>query len=1068
MPSSIYQLSSEQRYQLLVDHAVEHALIVTDEKGTITDWSAGAERLLGWPAAEAVGQPFAMIFTPEDRAANAPQAELHTAQTLGRASDVRWHLRRDGSEVFCDGMVNKLHARKGGPVLGYGKILREAYSTRKDQPGMPASATSEQRSFLAAVLESVESGIVACDRQGKLTFFNEAAQEIHGLQVQPLSVEQWTEHYGMYRPDGLTPLPADEIPLHRALHGERVEDARIVVRTPDGRSRDIEVTGRPLRDGGGQILGAVISMQDVTARGQVHEAREEAAREQGKRVRAEASNELLRKAEEQLRVAADAARLGIWTWEVASDLGSWENDRMYRIFDVPEGRQIVEPARLIAGYLHPDDAVAFRQATEQTLRHGRRFEFTGRVRRKNSAAPRWIELTGELAPRLNGGQDVIIGTAADISERVEIEQTLEEARLRLDAALAAGEVGTWIWDIREDRLKGDDNLARLFGVSRGDVDGVPLSTYLDAIDREDLDEVRRRIQHALETGEPYFANYRITHPQAGQRWLSARGRVAMGADGRPAMLAGVILNITEQKEAQEALQIAEERYRTLITSMDEAFAIVQVILDDEGKPVDYRFEQVNRAIEQQSGLVDAAGKTIREMVPGIESRWIELYGRVALTREPIRFTEHSAAMGYWWDVYATPVGRPEERRIAILFTDITARRQAEEKLRQTAADLSETNRRKTEFLATLAHELRNPLAPIRTGLDLMRMGGKDAKGGGRMLEMMDRQLKQMVHLIDDLMDVSRINSGKIALKKARIDIKLAVANAVETAMPAIRAARHDITIDIPGHPVEVDADATRLAQILSNLLTNAVKYTPNGGRISLSVREADDCVVVTVSDTGMGIPEEEQKKVFDMFSQVSRNMGRAQGGLGIGLSLVRSLVAMHGGSIDVSSPGAGLGATFTVKLPGLLDSQAAMQVEGEAPDAHDAGHESLRILVADDNVDAALMLAALLQASGHQVETVHDGMQAVRRIGEFEPDVAILDIGMPGLNGYEVASRVRAQSGKERIVLIALTGWGGELDRSRSDEAGFDAHLTKPAGLDELNRLMARIVVDRQRRPGDN
>jgi CheY-like chemotaxis protein len=366
------------------------------------------------------------------------------------------------------------------------------------------------------------------------------------------------------------------------------------------------------------------------------------------------------------------------------------------------------------------------------------------------------------------------------------------------------------------------------------------------------------------------------------------------------------------------------------------------------------------------------------------------------------------------------------------------------------------DQRKDEFLATLAHELRNPLAPIRTGLDLMRMGADPAPGGGGVLDMMDRQLRQMVHLIDDLMDVSRINSGKIVLQKAHVDLKAAIANAVETALPAVEAAHHRLQVDTGTGPLAVDADATRLAQILSNLLTNAVKYTPKGGEIVLAAWREAGSVVVAVTDNGIGISLEEQGRVFDMFSQVSRSIGHAQGGLGIGLSLVRSLVDMHGGSIAVASRGAGQGSTFTVTLPAAAQADAE---SGTAPRRGGAAAiKRLRILLADDNVDAADMLASLLRASGHETDTVHDGLHAVDRIRATRPDMAILDIGMPGMNGHEVAGAVRDTPGLQDVVLVALTGWGGELDRERSSAAGFDAHLTKPAGMDEINRLIAGVM----------
>ena len=1050
----MHDLTSEQRYALLAQHANEHAMLVLDSQGVILEWSRGAEKLLGWTAEEAIGQSVAMIFTPEDRQAGAASAELHTALALGRSSDVRWHWRKDGSTVFCDGTVSKIFGADGTTLLGFGKIMREAYAFRKEAPGARHSAQSEQRSFLAAVLESVENGIIACDPQGRLTFFNDAARAIHGLDEKPLSFESWTEHYHLYRPDGETPLAVQEIPLYRALQGERVEDAQIVVKTPAGQRRQLQVTGRPLEDGAGQVLGAVISMNDVSALHEASTARGEAMREQGMRIAAERSEARLSKAEEELRLATEAAGLGVWTWDAGRDTGSWENARMYEIFNLAPGAEVPNGARLVADYLHPDDAEAFGRATALALRHGRGFEFTGRFRRPPEDSIRWLELKGALQPRR--GESIIIGTAADITERKRTEEALDEARIRLEATLAAGEVASWIWDIRSDRLVADRNLARLFGVPEELSSGAPLSRYVDAIHPDDVAEVERQIALAIDTRAPYRATYRVAGADGRYRWINARGRIDYDGQGQAAILAGVTLDITQQRDTERQLRATEERYRTLIASMDEAFGIVQVLVDEVGRPVDYRFEEVNAAMEKQSGLVNAAGRTIREMVPDIEPHWIEIYGRVALTRQPARFVEHSAAMGYWWDVYATPMGAPEERRIGILFTDVTARKQAEENLRQLAADLSEANRRKTEFLATLAHELRNPLAPMRTGLDLLRLSANGAPGGARVHDMMDRQLRQMVHLIDDLMDVSRINSGKIVLKKEPVALEDAVTNAVETALPAIEAARHRLEVRLPPRALAVLADPTRLAQILGNLLTNAVKYTPSGGRITLSAWREEDTLAIAVADTGIGIPLEEQGRVFEMFSQVSRNMGRAQGGLGIGLSLVRSLVEMHGGGIGVQSPGPGRGSTFTVRLPLIQgDSPAAAAPGDAAPDPR----TGLRILVADDNVDAAEMLGSLLEAGGRAVEPAHDGVAALRRIVAGRPDLAILDIGMPGLNGYEVAEKIRATPGMDGVMLVALTGWGGELDRTRSRQAGFDAHLTKPAGLAELDRLLAQATA---------
>ncbi|WP_208281597.1 AAA family ATPase [Massilia oculi] len=383
------------------------------------------------------------------------------------------------------------------------------------------------------------------------------------------------------------------------------------------------------------------------------------------------------------------------------------------------------------------------------------------------------------------------------------------------------------------------------------------------------------------------------------------------------------------------------------------------------------------------------------------------------------------------------------------------RDRTERDLRQLADNLSSESRRKTEFLATLAHELRNPLAPLRTGLDLMRVAGNNPVTIKRVQEMMSRQLKQMVHLIDDLLDVARINSGKVHLKLARVDLRAVVVSAVEAVMPTIEAAGHTLDISIPDIPLVLNADATRLAQVLSNLLNNAAKYTPHGGRIGLEAHVDADGVVIVVADTGVGIPADALSEVFSMFSQVSKDIGRSQGGLGIGLALVRGLVNMHGGEVHAASAGEGKGSTFTVRLPLTRDAMAMPEPSEHARAIpHPLPTNRLAILLADDNVDAAAMMERLLQSGGHEVELVHDGQTAIDAATSRHYDLVLLDIGMPRLNGYQVAEAIRKLPGHAHTYLAALTGWGSEEDRNRTRCAGFDAHLVKPAGEAEIHDLL--------------
>ncbi len=379
----------------------------------------------------------------------------------------------------------------------------------------------------------------------------------------------------------------------------------------------------------------------------------------------------------------------------------------------------------------------------------------------------------------------------------------------------------------------------------------------------------------------------------------------------------------------------------------------------------------------------------------------------------------------------------------------------------TIAKVQRESQSKDEFLAMLAHELRNPLAPIRTGLQVLRLlPGEEA--AERTREMMDRQISHMVRLIDDLLDVSRVSRGKIELKKELIELKAVIGLAVETSLPLIEAGRHELAVHIPSEPLTVEADPTRLGQVFSNLLNNAAKYTPDGGRLEVIARRENDEVLVSVTDNGVGIPAEMLPKVFEMFSQVGRNLDRSQGGLGIGLTLVRRLTEMHGGSVSAESHGIGTGSTFSVRIPLASSQRVSAQTESSSEaDPGGPAPDRLRVLVVDDNVDGAHMLSLLVGMHHHETAFAHNGRDALKAVAEFRPQLAFVDIGLPGLNGYEVARRVRArEKGRDgpHVILVALTGWGSDEDKARSREAGFDLHLTKPVDTHEVEALLSGLL----------
>jgi PAS domain S-box-containing protein len=395
----------------------------------------------------------------------------------------------------------------------------------------------------------------------------------------------------------------------------------------------------------------------------------------------------------------------------------------------------------------------------------------------------------------------------------------------------------------------------------------------------------------------------------------------------------------------------------------------------------------------------------------------------------------------------SPMRNPDGKLIAAskVARDITERKKAE-------AALREADRHKDEFLATLAHELRNPLAPIRNSLHLLRMAAPSDATAQRVCEMMERQVNHLVRLVDDLMEVSRITRGVIDLRCEETDLATVLRSAVETSKPLIEAARHRLAIAIPSEPIPLRGDAVRLSQVFANLLNNAAKYTDGPGQISLSARREEQEILVSVRDSGIGIPAPMLPVVFDMFVQADRSTNRAQGGLGIGLTLAKRLVEMHGGTMSAHSAGPGQGSEFVVRLPiAPVDAPRAMH---PASDEKPKAMPQRRVLVVDDNKDAAASMGMLLKYLGTEVQIAHDGETALALIERDHPDVVLLDIGMPGMDGFEVARRVRQRVDFNNIMLIALTGWGQAEDRDRTRGAGFDHHLVKPADIAALQSLL--------------
>ncbi len=597
----------------------------------------------------------------------------------------------------------------------------------------------------------------------------------------------------------------------------------------------------------------------------------------------------------------------------------------------------------------------------------------------------------------------------------------------------------------------------LTGWTDSEAKGQPLDAVFRIINEETRQAVENPATRALQEGTIVgLTNHSVLIAKDGtERPIDDSVAPIRGKEGEVVGCVLVFRDVSERRrwEKENASRLAAARLLASIVESSED-AIVS-------KSLDGVIQSWNAGAERIFGYTaeQAVGRHISLIIP--EDRADEEASIIARIRAGERI-EHfdtirtrSDGRSVQISLTISPV-RDEDGRVigaSKIARDITRRKAAEEALRQLAADLSDSNRRKEEFLATLAHELRGPLAPLRSALAILNV----SEDGGTLAEtrgMMERQLNQMVRLIDDLLDVSRISSGKLELRNERVELASIIHHAVEAIRPLAVCGSHEITVTLPPEPIYLYADAARLQQVFSNLLNNSCKYSEAHGKIGVTAELQGSDVVVTVKDTGIGIPTDKLDSIFQMFSQVDQSLERSKSGLGIGLTLVKRLVELHGGSILAHSEGLGKGSEFIVRLPLLIES--AKQVQ-EIPSEEPPTPDKRRILVVDDNRDSADTLAMLLKMTGSATHTAYDGQQAVDAAAKLRPDVILLDIGLPKLNGYEACRRIREQPWGKKVIIVALTGWGQEDDRRKSSEAGFNSHLVKPVDYAALMKLLTEL-----------
>jgi PAS domain S-box-containing protein len=630
--------------------------------------------------------------------------------------------------------------------------------------------------------------------------------------------------------------------------------------------------------------------------------------------------------------------------------------------------------------------------------------------------------------------------------RAQLEAASFEAE-RVQLALDAGAiVGTWVWLVAEDRISGDERFAHLFGLDEQLTrDGIPLGMAADAIHPDDRERVDAAIAEALARGGRYRCEYRVRTRGGRWSWVEANGRVEMDANGRPVRFPGVLLGHDERHR----VEAERDRALALLRTFTETVPGVVYAKDREGRLV-----VGNRGVSELLGVPQShyLGRTDRELLADraqaeavmANDRRIMESGVGEQLEEEIQLADGTTAIWLstkapWFDEDGNVIG------LIGASVDITERRRLIETLEQ-------TDQRKDEFLAMLAHELRNPMAPIRTAAELLRLAPADEARVAKAAEIISRQVAHMTDLVDDLLDVSRVTRGLVEFEREPVDLRSVVAAAVEQTETAVQSRGHTLEVEATGGPAVVLGDRHRLIQVISNLLNNAAKYTPKGGSIRVALTADNDDVVIAITDNGVGMEPALLPHVFDLFSQAARTPDRAQGGLGIGLALVRSIVRAHGGSITASSDGPGRGSTFELMLPRTaVEHEPVVEATGSPMPA-----PPRTIMVVDDNRDAAGTLASVLRLLGHDVTVAAGGSEALDLLA-LRPswDVFILDIGMPDMTGHELVRRFRERMGDHPARLIALTGYGQLHDEAASRAAGFHHHVVKPVDVERIVALIA-------------
>lgn len=1019
-----------------------------------------AAEMLGKSPDELLGNSIWEVFP--DAVGNEYYQELHRTRDEGTASRFE-HYYAPWDRWF----LNNIYPSAEGMTV-YATDITAQKKTQQE--------ASQREKRLHRMLDAVPQLLWSCNATGWCDYLSPQWVDYTGTPEE--------EHHGFGWQEALHPddLPRVNAVWQQAISGKGEYDMEYRLRRRDGVYRWFKARGVALRDEHGVITSWFGSTTDIHE----HKLTEIALRDN----------------EERLRTLGDNVPHGAIYQVIAGLDGRRQFSYISAGIETMLGvsvEDVLNDATAIYGLIPEEDLHALALEEQRCIEAHIPFDYQFRVKIP-SGEIRWLHCRS--APRILPNRAIIWdGIVTDITEYRNVVEALKQSEERLRLALDAGKCGVWSWDIASGEVEWSERIFEFHGLKREEFDG-SVEAYRGLIHPADIKWMWEAIERAIDQDKPYQAEFRAIRPDGSIRWLSTSGRVFRDSLGKPWRMLGATIDITERRNVDEqnakllrevlrhsrqseVLSRASQEINTELdvpVIMRRMVAVAMELTDAEGGTAGLMrdgamvFNEYNAAGElipihlvfheqDEKGIPSWVMRNKTHYYgndaksdPYLRPDLRDLYGIRNFINLPI-LDRHGELIACFELHNKAQSGLFDEEDLTLLQGVAAAAAVALENA-QLLSRIRLADQRKDEFLATLAHELRNPLAPISNALHVLKYPDVSYERRMEAQGMIERHLRQMVHLVDDLLDVSRITRGKVELKQQSITLQDVLEHGLETVRGLIAARNHRLKVMLPEEPIRIHGDRVRLSQVFANLLNNAAKYTPNGGEVILSAVQQDGHAVISVSDTGMGIPPDMLKAIFELFTQVEQTLDRAEGGLGIGLTLVKSLVEMHGGSVSAMSDGEGKGTTFTVQLPltQSLDHETkevtAMETSQPATDT-----TKYRVLVVDDNQASAKTMGWTVELLGHEAKLAHDGPSAITLAREYQPHIILLDIGLPGMNGYDVCMAMKADPELKNSIIIAQTGWGQEEHRRRAKEAGFDHHLVKPVDMDVLESLLASVQL---------